>query len=274
MTINGYLTNVANRAILRDEEKGAVQRSIATLQARLTTHFGTQISQHVVFGSYSRGTILTRSMDAQSDVDYMVIFSDSGLQPQSYLDRLRRFAGDRYARSEVAQSHPTVALELNHIRFELVPALQSWWSGLQIPGKGSGYQSWQDTDPKGFNDKLISANQANGNLIKPLVRIMKYWNATARYPFESYALEQQVAGHSYGYGFFRLAASRQICDYFFEIVEALGAGLFAPQWKRDAVARLKQLATQARALERAGQIAQAEAVIAKLLPPVGGLLGR
>lgn len=272
MSINSYLTNLANQAILRDDEKAGVQRSITTLQTRLVQHFGAQISQHFVFGSYSRGTILPRSMDSQSDVDYMVVFSDGGLQPQSYLDRLRRFAEVKYARSEVAQSHPTVALELNHIRFELVPALQSWLSGLQIPAKGSDYQSWQETDPKGFNDKLTSANQANGNLIKPLVRVMKYWNAKAGYPFESYALEQQVAG--YGYGFFGLLVSRQIGDYFFQIVDALDAGLFAPQWKRDAVARLKQLAGQARMLERAGQTAQAEAFIAKLLPPVGGLLGR
>ncbi|QXP87469.1 SMODS domain-containing nucleotidyltransferase [Methylococcus capsulatus] len=272
MTINSYLTNLANQAILRDDEKAGVQRSIAALQGRLVEHFGPQIGQHFVFGSYSRGTILPRSMDPQSDVDYMVIFSDSGLQPQSYLDRLRRFAELRYARSEVAQSHPTVALELNHIRFELVPALQNWWGGLQIPAKGSGYQSWQDTDPKGFNDKLTSTNQANGNLIKPLARLMKYWNAKAGYPFESYALEQQIASH--GYSFFGLLASRQIGDYFFQIVDALDAGLFAPQWKRDAVARLKQLTTQARALERAGQVTQAETVIAKLVPPVGGLLGR
>lgn len=272
MSINSYLTNLANQAILRDYEKAGVQRSIATLQTRLVQQFGDQMSQHFVFGSYSRGTILPRSMDPQSDVDYMVIFSDSGLQPLSYLDRLRRFAELRYARSEVARSHPAVVLELNHIRFELVPALQDWWSGVQIPAKGSSYQSWQDTDPKGFNEKLTSANLANGNLIKPLARVMKYWNAKAGYPFESYALEQQVAGYSYG--FFGLLASRQIGDYFFEIIGTLDAGFFAPQWKRDAVARLKQVASQARALERAGQITQAEAVIAKLVPPMGGLLGR
>lgn len=272
MTINSYLMQIANRAILRDEEREGVQRSIATLQTRLKTHFGTQVRQHFVFGSYSRGTILPRSMDAQSDVDYMVVFSDSGLQPQSYLDRLRRFAEVQYGRSEVAQAHPTVVLELNHIRFELVPALQSWWNGLQIPAKGSGYQSWQETDPKGFNEKLTSANQANGNLIKPLVRVMKYWNAIAGHPFESYALEQQVAGH--GYGFFGLLASGQIGEFFFQIVDALELGLFAPQWKRDAVARLKQYSSQARALERTGQIIQAETVMAKLMPQVGGLLGR
>lgn len=271
MTINSYLTGLANLAILRDDEKASVQRSITALQTRLTNHFGNQIRQHFVFGSYSRGTILPRSMDPQSDIDYMVVFADTGLQPQSYLDRLRRFAEVQYARSEVAQSHPTVVLELNHIRFELVPAVQNWFSGLQIPAKGSGYQSWQDTDPNGFNQTLSSANQANSNLIKPLVRVMKYWNATARYPFESYALEQHVAGQ--GYGLLGLLGSRQLADYFFQAVESLDAGWSAPQWKQESVSRLKQLASLARSQERSGSSIQAEATIKRLLPAVGGLLG-
>lgn len=271
MTINNYLTSLANHAILRDDEKASVQRSITALQTRLVNHFGNQIGQHFVFGSYSRGTILPRSMDPQSDVDYMVTFADTGLQPQSYLDRLRRFIELKYARSEVAQSHPTVVLELNHIRFELVPAVQNWFSGLQIPAKVSSYQNWQDTDPHDFNQTLSNANQANGNLIKPLVRIMKYWNAKAGYPFESYALEQEIAG--YGYGFLGLLSSRQLGAYFFQAVDSLEAGWFAPQWKQEAVSRLKQLASLAQSQERSGNAIQAEATIKRLLPPVGGLLG-
>ncbi len=271
MTINSYLTGLANLAILRDDEKASVQRSITALQSRLTNHFGNQLGQHFVFGSYSRGTILPRSMDPQSDIDYIVVFADTGLQPQSYLDRLRRFAEVQYARSEVAQSHPTVVLELNHIRFELVPAVQNWFSGLQIPAKGSDYQSWQDTDPNGFNQTLSSTNQANGNLIKPLVRVMKYWNASARHPFESYALEQHIAAQ--GFGLSGLLGSRQLADYFFQAVESLDAGWSAPQWKQESVSRFKQLASLARSQERSGSSIQAEATIKRLLPAVGGLLG-
>jgi predicted nucleotidyltransferase len=266
MTINSYLRNLANQAILRDLEKADVQRSIAALQRRLDEYFETELSDHFVFGSYSRGTILPRLMDPQSDVDYMVVFSDDGLRPQSYLDRLRRFAGARYSRSEITQSHPTVVLNLNHIRFELVPAINHWWGGLQIPAKDSGYQSWQQTDPKDFNNTLTNANQAHANLIKPLVRIMKYWNVKAGSPFESYALEKTIANHYYG--FFGLLASQNIKDYFFQIVDAVDVGLFAPQWKHDAVARLKLNVDRARRLEQSGQIIQAEALTGQILPPV------
>ena len=270
MSVNSYLTRLTNHAIVRDQERLSIQRSIAMLEARLKAHFGTQIKGSFIFGSYSRGTILPRTMDAQSDVDYMVIFAASGFQPQTYLDRLRRFAERYYGRSEIAQSYPTVALELNHIRFELVPAKQNWQGSIQIPAKTSDYQGWQDTDPKGFNDQLTRANQANRNLIKPLCRLVKYWNATASYPFESYGLEQHVAGKHYGV--FGLLSSKQLGDYFFQAVDSLQSEWSAPQWKREAVSRLKQLASVAQSQERSGNAIQAETTMKRLLPPVGGLL--
>ncbi len=271
MSVNSYLVQLADQAIIRDQEKASIQRSISTLRERLKGHFGAQVKDGYVFGSYSRGTILPRHMDEYSDVDYMVVFTDGGLRPQSYLDRLRRFAEMHYGRSEIEQSNPTMVLSLNHIRFELVPALQDWFSGTQIPARASDNQNWLDTDPKGFNDQLIAANQAYGNLVKPLVRVMKYWNAANGYPFESYALEQHVAGYSYGFwGLF--SSGRQFGDYFHQIVQSLEFGMFDPQWKKDALSRLKQASSRAQTLERNGDAIQAEAIVKKLLPPVSGLL--
>lgn len=270
MTINSYLTNIANAAITRDQEKLAIQRSINNLQLRLKNHFGTQQADSFIFGSYSRGTILPRNMDEQSDVDYMVVFSDNGLRPQSYLDRLRRFAEQNYQRSDIEQSNPTIVLDLNHIRFELVPAVKSWY-GLQIPARATDYSDWINTDPTGFNDKLVQANQANGNQIKPLVRLVKYWNASCGYPFESYSLEQKIANHNYGFGFLGLQTTRRLDEYFSQFVQSLDLGWSEPQWKKDAVSRLKQLTAQAMMLERAGNATQAETIIKKLLPPINGL---
>lgn len=272
MSVNSYLTNLANGAIVRDAERDSIQRSIDTLRARLTAHFPGEITDQFVFGSYSRGTILPRSMDTQSDVDYMVVFKDGSLRPQAYLDRLRRFSEQRYARSEIAQANPTIALELDHIRFELVPATRDWFDNIRIPAKASSYQDWIDTNPNGFNERLTSANQANGNFIKPLVRLIKYWNANAGYPFESYDLEQKVLVQNFN--FFGLLVPRRLSDLFNQMVEAIDAGLFAPKWKQEAVTRLKQLTSQANAFERLGQEATAEGNIKKLLPPVGGLLVR
>lgn len=269
MTINSYLTNIANAAITRDQEKLAIQKSINTLQLRLKSHFGTQMTDSYVFGSYGRGTILPRNMDANSDVDYIVVFSEGGLRPQSYLDRLRRFAELNYQRSDIEQSNPTMVLDLNHIRFELVPAIQSWFGGLQIPARASDANDWQGTDPKGFNEILSAANQTHKNMIKPLVRLVKYWNVVNGSPFESYSLEQKVAGHNFGlFGFFN---SCPLEDYFFDYIAGMETSIFAPNWQRDAVARAKKIASEAKLMERSGNAGSAELHIKKLLPPVNGL---
>lgn len=270
MSVNSYLTNLASTAIIRDDEKTSIQRSIVTLQLRVGAYFGGQAAEEFVFGSYSRGTILPRHMDMDSDVDYMIVFADGGLRPQSYLDRLRRFAEHYYSQSEIVQSSPTIVLSLNHIRFELVPALKGWFGNYQIPAKASDWGDWIDTNPNNFNTKLVNANQSHGNLIKPVVRLLKYWNATAGYPYESYALEQKVATHSYGW--LGLSPARQIGNYFSSFIDGLYLDIFAPRWKRDVHERLKRLAAQAFQLERVGSHAQAQSTIQQLLPPVGGLL--
>src|SRR3989304_551372 len=144
-----------------------------------------------------------------------------------------RYEQRGYLNSEIAQSNPTIVLSLNHIHFELVPAINGFLYGLQIPAKASAYQDWIATDPKDFNEKLTQANKSNNNLIKPLVRIMKYWNAYNNYPVEYYSLEKDIVGH--GFFFQGLLGSSQLKDYFYDYIESLNIGFFAPKGKQEAV---------------------------------------
>src|SRR5690606_27348282 len=114
---------------------------------------------------------------------------------QTYLNRLKRFVEQKYNRSAIRQSHPTIQLSLNHTTFELVPAVRGFWGGYQIPVREDPWDSWMDTDPTSFNNELTSANQENRNLVKPLVRVLKYWNAQAGRPFDSFVLEQEVVSY-------------------------------------------------------------------------------
>ena len=264
MSVNSYLTRLAWRAIIREEEKERITRSISTLKLRLRRYFRREISEKLLFGSYTRGTILPRHMDENSDIDFMVVFADNNYRPQTYLDRLRRFVEKAYNRSEIGQSHPTIVLNLQHIRFELVSAVRNWYSSLQIPGKASGYEDWIETDPNGFNDELTQANQRHYSIIKRLVRVVKYWNVQAGKPFESYDLEQQIVGMDYSY--LRLRGEKGLAPYFYRAIDEINLGWSAPQWKELALDRARNIVDQARSLERLGEIDSSERVIRRLLP--------
>ncbi|MNO34220.1 hypothetical protein D3C76_242500 [compost metagenome] len=93
MSVQSYLENLADELIIREDEKSKINTSVSTIKFRIGAYFGNDISDHFAFGSYTRGTMLTRSADMYSDVDYIVIFKNpNNLKPQTLLNLLRGFA--------------------------------------------------------------------------------------------------------------------------------------------------------------------------------------
>ena len=260
MSVLKHLQSTAGKLLISESERSSIGRSIVTLRARADSYFGDGLKTHVQFGSSTRRTQLPRHVDERSDVDYMFVFDNSDdLKPQTFLDRIRRFVEWRYSTSEVHQSHPTVVLLLNHIRFDLVPAYESWVGELWIPAPATNFADWIVTDPTGFNKKLQDANQRESYRLLPLVRLLKYWNASNGYVFESYNLERQLADRSYW-------LCGNLKDYVFMAVEGLSLEYGAAQWRRDRVQRAKRIVKETKRLEAAGFPFKAELEIRELVP--------
>lgn len=255
MSVLSFLTNTASSAVLSATEQSSIATSITTLQSRMSLHFDSgAIAQHFRFGSSTRGTILPRSMDEQSDIDYMVVFSDGSATPQTYLNRLKSFVEKRYGSSEIYQSSPTIVLELNHIKFDLVPATKTWLGELQIP---NGTGGWMTTNPNDFNATLDAKNKEHKSLIKPTVRLFKYWNATAGFPFQSYEMEKWVCGLSFWF----LANQK---DYFLAVIENLNTSTSYSQRVNNEIMRAKNIVANVRQYEKDEMPATAENEIKKL----------
>lgn len=255
MSVNSYLAGRASNAVLSANEQDSINRSIGTLQTRLKAYFGSALTTHFRFGSSTRGTILPRKMDPASDIDYMIVFSDGGFTPQTYLNRLRQFVEYYYNTSEVKQSSPTIELELNHIKFDLVPALSSGFGNYQIP---SSPTAWQYTNPNDFNSSLTSKNSNHSSLIKPTIRLLKFWNAENGFVFESFSLEKWVVDQSYWFE----TTQR---DFLFSTFDKMPIPTSA-QWRKDRVDRAKRLVGSTRELEKDGYPYLAESEVQKLIP--------
>ena len=196
-TVNGYLSRIAKAAVVRKKTKSDIERSIKILSSRIKEHFGNEVTESFIFGSYSRKTMLPRIMDSQSDVDVMIMFKDQDSIPQTHLNRLKRFTTSYYRRHEILQSHPTIMLELNHIKFDLVPALEYGERSILIPAKTTSLDDWLETDPHAFKEQCVEKNQIHEQQILPFVRLMKYWNAVHGRPFSSFQLEEAIIETGY-----------------------------------------------------------------------------
>ena len=259
MTVNTHLTSLASNLVLSDVEKSNISTSITTLSSRLSSYFGGNINGQLQFGSSTRGTILPRRADDRSDIDYMIIFDTSGGQrkPQSYLDRLKKFAEEKYSTSIISQSNPTIVLSLNHIRFELVPAVLNL--GYLIPSPTSSWTEWISTDPTGANQTIQDKNKAEYNQIKPLVRLIKYWNATQGYPYTSFSLERYIVSKN----FFSCISLK---DYFYSFWSGFTYNSDTAQSTKDKVDRAKKYAIQAKQYEDNDMPVNAEIEIKKIVP--------
>ncbi len=238
-TPNTHLVAVARSLVLSDVEQTRIATSIATLQSRLSSWFGNDVSKHFRFGSSVRETILPRKADEGSDIDYMVVFNNQyQYKPSTLLEKLRGFANYYYSRSEIHQDHPTMVLELNHIKFELVPAYQlySWYNSYYIPAPSSNYAEWMSTNPSEIQQKVNDANSKYNYQIKRLIRLLKYWNVRNARVYSSFELEDHIAGR----GFYFCTSLE---DYFYEAVNGLPIYTL-PQYKQDKVKKLQDKVTE------------------------------
>lgn len=262
MTVSTHLGSLSSGLVLSESEETSIARFIATLETRLNAYFGSGLSSHFQFGSSTRGTILPRKADSQSDVDYMVVFdpsSEGQKKPQTYLNRLKAFAEAKYSTSEIAQSSPTIVLSLNHIKFELVPAIHSY--GYRIPAPGSYWDEWILTDPSGTNQAIQDKNKTENYQIKPLVRLVKYWNACKSHPFPSFSLEKYIVNRYY-------VGCRSLPDYFYSFWSVFSANHEARQNVKDMVASAKSHASKAKQYEDDGMPVSAEIEIKKIVPEI------
>jgi len=173
MSVNSYLSNLSANLTLSTDENALVATSIAKIGTGISTYFGADVTEKFIFGSYDRGTILTRKADDQSGVDYMVVFDNSkNDKPVKYMEQLKAFAEIHYVQSEIYQTSPTVILNLNNIKFELVPAYCS--HGVYFISDGAG--GWVNTNPKASLAEISECDKKNNDMIKPVVRLIKHWN--------------------------------------------------------------------------------------------------
>jgi len=213
MSVLTHLTSLANTLKIQDAERIGIDRSINNLNSKVNLYIS-NVENKFVYGSYDRKTILKRSYDPNSDVDYMIVFSDgASYQPQTLINRVKNFVQTIYTRSEIYQSSPTVVLELNHIKFEITPAYQSWGT-LYIPAPSSNYNDWISTYPQQIKTDLNTKNQSNLYLIRKLVRLLKYWNVKNNKVYSSYELENLILSFNYLF-------CLNLKDYLFTAVENL-----------------------------------------------------
>jgi predicted nucleotidyltransferase len=239
LSINSILEKSASDYYISYDspENVKIDRSVETLKNRILKHFPIDVNSVIEFGSYKRDTILPRKFDENSDVDLMVVFNHSEKQvsPATYRNYLIDFCKGIYPTSQMYRSTPTVVLELEHIKYDLVPTYKqqySFYSSVKyfIPENDT---NWMETDPNSFNNELTNVNVQHHSNIKKLIRLLKAWNAKVGYPLNSFQLEKEIVNCFFG-------NCITLENYFFHFIDSMSEYRFNNTNAQQKIAALKE----------------------------------
>ena len=232
--LNGVLEQFAQRDLVlgwNTEERKRIENSIDGLSYWLRHKL--EVTETMVFGSWTRNTILPRKYDESSDIDLMVVFNGNlhNRDPEWCRERLRNYVASGYPKSDVRKDAPAVKLELNFIKYDLVPAVKDEWTGRYYMPNTSQYSSgWMFTSPKDIDTKLSRINTIiGGNLARNVIRLCKYMNkSTGRTAMSSYELESCVLDDVQSVSFL---TPKRTYDYFLEVMSRMvvGGKVFEPR---------------------------------------------
>lgn len=255
--INSYLTALAKRLVIDPNKKERIEVSILFLVKEVWGLFQNKLSDIFVFGSYDRDTIILT--DDEADVDILIIFKKNEFQPDTYLKHIREFCEKKYPNSIIYPDHPTITLEMEHIKFEIVPATNYLEGTVKIPAPRGKELKWISTSPQIFKSKLQSKDKSNKGLIMPVIRIFKYWNSIHGHPFSSYKLEKCIIEKLYDCSSLR--------DYYFSASSAIESILSTEQQTKS-FADLKERNRRLRVLEREKLTEYIEPELTAFLPMI------
>lgn len=209
-----YLNEISFQLALPSFEKERIETSIKAIREKLiVTFFDFGLKQVATFGSFDRNTFLSRKVDEGSDVDILLVFDKKRWEAQTYLNKLKQFANDNYPRSDSYQDHPTIVIELNYIKFELIPCIYEDAGFLtsekyRIPQKVGADIEWVNTIPNELKNMLSDYENVKEVLLG-LIRLFKYWNLCNQKAYKSFVLEKFVieyfdSDEKLDYNFFRI----------------------------------------------------------------------
>ncbi len=143
-----------------------------------------------LIGSYSRNTILRQ----ERDIDIMV-----SLSPVKYWETyksnssglvylVRNALNKEYTKSEVTSSGAAVVMEMTVFNVDVVPVFPRKDGGYLV---ADGQNGWKSTDPN-VHFKLMEGHKKQDELLKPLVKLLKYWNFCNGSVLQSFHLEMMI----------------------------------------------------------------------------------
>lgn len=177
-----------------DRQEENIKASVSNIEGYLNDkENGLSISRTFTNGSYERDTNI-RPLD---DIDIFAVLKRDDWKneygqlpnPQSVLSRFKNYLnGLNDYKDKVSQNRPCVTIELSDKDFDILPSFELTGGGYEIPSYD--LKSWIRTYPELLTSDLESTHKECNNKLKPLIKVIKYWNRDKGKVIPSFHVEE------------------------------------------------------------------------------------
>lgn len=180
----------------RLEITGIQASTVSTRQTgvREVMRSGMTVLDDFLTGSYMRNTMI--SPLAEADVDIFVVLDASYYYqyngrnggPAGLLNLVKNTLRRTYTNTpDISRNGQAVTIRFNDFLVDVVPAFYNTKGGYIIAN--SALNSWLTTDPKKHVEIFSASNKAHGDMLVPLLKMIKAWNKSNGSFFTSFHLE-------------------------------------------------------------------------------------
>ena len=140
-------------------------------------------------GSYARHTMITPLSEA--DVDIFMVLDPVHYEQDGHtrlLDKLKRVLQKQYpTTSAIGRDGQAVTIRFSDFAVDVVPAFNRSGGGYLIPDTIA--KRWMSTDPTVHTRVMADANTQSGQMLVPVVKMIKGWNRVINSAFDGFYLE-------------------------------------------------------------------------------------
>jgi hypothetical protein len=173
------------------EITGLQKETVATRQQNVRSALEDELTvlDSFLAGSYCRSTMIAPL--AEADVDIFNVLDSSYYRADgqaSLLDKVRSVLLKTYPKTpKISRNGQAVTIIFTDFTVDVVPAFERTGGGYKIPDTIG--KAWIDTNPNVHGDLLSKQNAKHDGDLVPLIKMVKGWNRTINYAFESFYLE-------------------------------------------------------------------------------------
>lgn len=143
-----------------------------------------------LIGSYARNTILRqdRDIDIMASLSPAKYWETYKVNSSGLVYLVRNALDKEYAKSTVTASGAAVFMEMSVFNVDVVPVFPRDGGGYLV---ADGSNRWKATNPT-IHIKILKDHNAQDELLKPLIKLAKFWNFRNGETLESFHLEMMV----------------------------------------------------------------------------------